>query len=318
MMLDPLSSVLSLLNPRSALTTRLELGGDWCLAFPAYEGIKFNVIQQGQCWLQVEGIDEPMQLQAGDGYLLTDGRPYKLYNRPRLIPRDARALLSEIDEGVVSCGGHEVIVLRGKFTFDQTHSPLLLEALDPVIRLPAAHASVIQWTLQQLWQEVRHPGPGTALTVDHLSHLMLIHGLRAFLEQGGTPSANWLNALADSHIGPVLNQMHAHPAMPWTLDLLASHASMSRTRFTEHFKKLVGMPPLTYLLRWRIRLGMRLLRRSTYSVARIAEELGYESDSAFSQAFRRETGLSPLRYRKAPRVELQTQPAPLAATSKAA
>jgi len=318
MMLDPLSSVLSLLNPRSALTTRLELGGDWSLAFPAYEGIKFNVLQQGQCWLQVDGVAQPLQLQCGDGYLLTDGRPYRLYTHPALPPRDARTLLNQADEGVVTDGGSEVILLRGKFTFDQTHSPLLLEALDPVIRLPMAHASVIQWTLQQLWQEIRHPGPGTALTVDHLSHLMLIHGLRAFLEQGGTPSANWLNALADPHIGPVLNLMHARPAHAWSLDLLASHASMSRTRFTEQFKKLVGVPPLTYLLRWRIRLGMRLLRRSQYSVARIAENLGYESDSAFSQAFRRETGLSPLRYRKSPRVELQTQADPLTPASKAA
>ena len=318
MMLDPLSSVLSLLNPRSALTTRLELGGAWCLAFPAYEGIKFNVIQQGQCWLQVEGIEQPLQLQAGDGYLLTDGRPYLLYSQRGLPTRDAHSLLTHADEGVVCCGGQEVVVLRGKFTFDQTHSPLLLEALDPVIRLPMAHASVIQWTLQQLWEEVRHPGPGTALTVDHLSHLMLIHGLRAFLEQGGTPSANWLNALGDAHIGPVLNLMHANPAHGWCVESLASHASMSRSRFTEHFKRIVGVPPLTYLLRWRIRLGMRLLRRSQYSVAKIAEELGYESDSAFSQAFRRETGISPLRYRKAPRVELQTQPNPMATASNAA
>ncbi len=318
MMLDPLSGVLSLLNPRSALTTRLELGGDWCLAFPAYEGIKFNVIQQGQCWLQVDGIAEPMLLKAGDGYLLTDGRPYRLYSRPGLAVRDALALLTQADEGVVTCGGREVIVLRGKFTFDQTHSPLLLEALDPVIRLTMAHASVVQWTLQQLWEEVRRPGPGTALTVDHLSHLMLIHGLRAFLEQGGTPSANWLNALGDPHIGPALNLMHANPSHSWTVDALASHASMSRSRFTEQFKKIVGVPPLTYLLRWRIRLGMRLLRRSQYSVARIAEELGYESDSAFSQAFRRETGTSPLLYRKAPRIVLQTQAGPQAAANQAA
>lgn len=318
MMLDPLSSVLSLLNPRSALTTRLELGGCWNLVFPAYAGIKFNVLQQGHCWLQLDAGGEPLRLQAGDGFLLTDGRPYRLYTDPAAPPRDARCLLGQADGGVVNHGGQELVLLRGRFTFDQTHSPLLLDALEPVIRLPADHASVVQWTLQELWKEVRQPGPGTALIVDHLAHLMLIHGLRAFLEQGGTPSANWLNALADPHIGPVLNLMHARPAHAWSLDLLAGHASMSRTRFTEQFKKLVGVPPLTYLLRWRIRLGMRLLRRSQYSVARIAESLGYETDSAFSQAFRRETGLSPLRYRKAPRVELQTQPAPLAPASKAA
>jgi AraC-like DNA-binding protein len=306
MMLDPLSSVLSLLNPRSALTTRLELGGEWSLAFPAYEGIKFNVLQQGQCWLQVDGTGEAMQLHTGDGYLLTDGRPYRLSSDPHLPARDARSIVSVADEGVVTYGGCDTVLLRGKFTFDQTHSPLLLDALEPVVRLPMAHASVIQWTLQELWQEVRNPGPGTALTVDHLSHLMLIHGLRAFLEQGGTPTANWLNALTDPHIGPVLSQMHANPAFGWTVDALATHASMSRSRFSEQFKRLVGMPPLTYLLRWRVRLAMRWLRRSQYSVARIAEELGYESDSAFSQAFRRETGLSPLRYRKAPALQLQT------------
>lgn len=308
-MLDPLSSVLSLLNPRSALTTRLQLGGAWSLQFPAYEGIKFNVLQRGACWLQPEQAVEPMPMQAGDGYLLTDGRPYTLSSTPGLPSRDARDIMALGQNGVATLGGDEVILLRGKFTFDSHHAPLLLDTLPALIRLPRAHASVIQWTLEELWGEIRNPGPGTALVVDHLSHLMLIHGLRAFLEDAAHGSANWLTALAHPRIGNVLNLMHAQPAEAWTLDKLAAQAGMSRSRFAEQFKSMVGMPPLTYLVRWRMRMAMRWLRRTQRSVAQIAESLGYESDSAFSHAFRRETGMSPLRYRKAPRVQLQTSAA---------
>ncbi len=305
-MLDPLSSVLSLLNPRSALTTRLELGGPWSLRFPAYDGIKFNVLQRGQCWLKTEDSPEPMQLQAGDGYLLSAGRPYVLTSSPDLAPRDARGIVALAQNGIVNHGGDEVILLRGKFTFDSQHAPLLLDTLPPVIRLPRAHASVVQWTLQELWGEVRNPGPGTALVVDHLSHLMLIHGLRAFLEDTAHGTANWLTALSHPQIGSALSLMHARPAEAWTLEKLAAHAGLSRSRFAQQFRSMVGVPPLTYLVQWRMRMAMRWLRRSQRSITQIAESLGYESDSAFSHAFRREMGLSPLRYRKAPRLQLQT------------
>lgn len=305
-MLDPLSSVLSLLNPRSALTSRLEAGGQWCLRFPAYEGIKFNVVLKGECWLQIDQQPAPLHVRTGDGYLLTDGRPYTLASAPGLPPTDARQVIASARNGVVTHGGSDTVLLRGKFTFDVHHAPLLLDALAPVIPLPMAHASVIQWTLQQLWDEVRSPGPGAALVVDHLSHLMLIHGLRAFFESGMPGAANWFSALAHPQIGGVLNVMHAHPERAWTLERLASHAGMSRSRFAGQFRAMVGVPPLTYLTRWRMRLATRWLRRSERSISQIAEALGYTSDSAFIQAFRRETGTSPLRYRRSPRFRLET------------
>lgn len=296
--MDPLSSVLSLLNPRSALPSRLEAGGDWAIRFPAYDGIKFNVVLAGRCWLDIDPLPAPIALQTGDCYLLTDGRPYRLASNLQAPAIDAATLMANARDGVVRHGGDDTVLMRGKFTFDPSHAPLLMEALAPVIHLPvsSSHASVVQWTLRQLWDEMASPSAGTALVVDHLSHLMLIRGLRAFQESGGLSSANWLTALSHPGIGVALTLMHEQPEVHWTLQQLAQAASMSRSKFAQQFKTMVGMPPLSYLTQWRMRLAMRWLRQEGRSVGAVAEALGYGADSAFSHAFKRATGMSPKRY----------------------
>src|SRR5262249_43526835 len=130
---------------------------------------------------------------------------------------------------------------------------------------------------------------------------MFVQILRAHLATAGTLTAGWLRALGDRGIAPALRLMHADPGRSWRLDELAKAAAMSRTTFALHFRTVAGVAPLTYLTEWRMHLAERALREENMPVAALAQSLGYTSESAFSNAFKRVTGKAPKRYRTAVR-----------------
>ena len=129
--------------------------------------------------------------------------------------------------------------------------------------------------------------------------------LRAYVDQADLPPG-WLRVLADERLRPALSRMHAEPGRPWGLQELARTAAMSRTSFAERFRTVAGIPPLAYLNRWRMLLAQRALRDGDVRVGSLAFDLGYASESAFSTAFKREVGESPLRYRQRLRQEMAT------------
>jgi transcriptional regulator GlxA family with amidase domain len=134
--------------------------------------------------------------------------------------------------------------------------------------------------------------------VEHLTHIMLIEMVRIYLKSEQVqPLRGWLAALADAKIGAALVAMHSAPMQQWMLDELAGSAGMSRSAFSLRFKTLVGTSPLDYLLRWRMRLAGRALSQSRASVSSIGLAHGYDSETAFSAAFKRVIGLSPSAYR---------------------
>ena len=139
--------------------------------------------------------------------------------------------------------------------------------------------------------------PGTQLASAQLSQLLFIQILRAHLTTSSPMPAGWLRALSDARIAPALRAMHADPARSWHLDELARACAMSRTTFAFHFREIAGVAPLTYLTKWRMRLAERALREETTPIAVIARSLGYSSESAFSNAFKRVSGKSPKAYR---------------------
>ncbi len=144
--------------------------------------------------------------------------------------------------------------------------------------------------LDQLVEEQAHPLPGAQLVTEQLSQLLFIQILRAHLEASGPMPAGWLRALADPRLAPALRLMHGDPARSWHLEELASACAMSRTTFAVRFKDIAGVAPLSYLADWRMRLAERALREEDTPVAVLARSLGYASESAFSNAFKRVTG----------------------------
>lgn len=144
--------------------------------------------------------------------------------------------------------------------------------------------------------EIESPSAGTSLVLEHLAQIILVYMLRAHSGNTGRPSG-WLAALADNGVGAALRAMHADVSRRWTLADLSEIAQMSRSAFAAAFKAIVGTAPLTYLINWRMTLAREAVRGSNLSNSEVAAAIGYESESAFSTAFRREIGCSPSQYR---------------------
>jgi AraC-like DNA-binding protein len=150
--------------------------------------------------------------------------------------------------------------------------------------------------MERMRQELREPQPGGFLVAQHLADMMLVQALRLHLAEGLKGGVGWLFALADKQMSAAINAMHADPAHRWTLQELAERAGMSRSTFALKFKETVGASPMEYLTRWRMLLAGDRLANSSDPISVIARSLGYDSESAFSTAFKRAMGCSPRRY----------------------
>lgn len=298
--MDPLSEVLSLLKPRSYLAPALDAGGAWALQFPAQEGIKFDAVIRGTCWLLVEGERGPHRLEQGDGFLLASGRRFVLASDLALPRTDAATIFRAGCDGVARFqGGGDCFLAGGRFAFSVEHADELFGSLPPVLlaRAGSAEAHALLWALDLFAREIHEAHPGGSLSAEHLAHIMLIQVLRLHLGAGEGAGSGWLYALADVQLGAALSAMHAQLARPWTLGELARIAGMSRTSFSAKFKRVVGSSPIEYLTRWRMEVAGARLRNSESSVAAIANAVGYQSEAAFSTAFKRTLGHPPKAHR---------------------
>jgi AraC-like DNA-binding protein len=199
--------------------------------------------------------------------------------------------------------GEDVVCLSGHIDLSRDSGDLLRRALPELIHLraDAAEAPALRWLIGQLAGEMTADRAGSVFASDHLAQLMFVQVLRVCLADADGLPPGWLRALADERLAPALRLMHADPAHPWQLEELARAASMSRTAFAVRFRETAGVPPLTYLLNWRMSLAARALRQDSAPVAVLARSVGYSSESAFSNAFKRTTGVAPRRYRDAAR-----------------
>jgi AraC-like DNA-binding protein len=299
---DPFSDILKVTRAESLVTGGFTAGGRWALRFPAPDKIKFFAVVKGACWVAIDGEAEPVRFDTGDVGLLTAKRSFVLCSELDVEPLDAMSVFSGGRNPVGSIGeGEDFAHIGGHVLLDQASGRLLSDVLPPWIRVPAAspQATSFRWLLEQLVNERAADLPGAQLASAQLAQLLFIQILRAHL-QTSDPMSGWLRALSDPRIAPALRLMHGDPARAWHLEELAEACAMSRTTFALRFRTSAGVAPLSYLAEWRMRLAERSLREEkSKPVAVIAEDLGYGSESAFSNAFKRMTGHSPKAYRAA-------------------
>ena len=254
---------------------------------------------RGSCWVSVAGEAERLRIEAGDCFLLTRGLPFLFATDNPPPPIDSATIYDYAVDGIATCnGGGDFFLIDGRFAFEGDHAGLLFGALPAIVHIRDAtnQAAVLRWALEQLALELKQGSPGGALMADHLAQIMLLQVLRLWLASG--KQSGWLGALADHRLTRALGAMHAEPQRRWTQVELAGLAGMSRTTFAERFRDVVGQTPLDYLASWRMRLAADRLHRSADSVAAIGFSVGYESEAAFSTAFRRVTGRTPMQYRR--------------------
>jgi AraC-like DNA-binding protein len=297
---DPLSDVLSLLKPRSYVSAGFDAGGEWSIQFrDQHEFIKCYAVVSGQCWLSVEGVPDVIRLKSGDCFVLPSGRPFRLASDLALTPADAEPIFSPARYGgVVSYnGGGDFFLVGSRFAVSGNHAGILLGMLPPVVHIwKELDQAALRWSVERMMQELRERQPGSFLVAQHLAHMMLVQALRLHCAQELTGTVGWLFALADKQLSSAINAMHEDPAHRWTLGELAERAAMSRSIFALKFKRKVGVSPMEYLMRWRMLLAGDKLTSSSEPISVIALSLSYESESAFSTAFKRVMGCSPRQY----------------------
>lgn len=298
--MDPLSDVLSLLKPRNYLSAGFEAGGDWAVQFPDQQrGIKSGAVVAGRCWLAVEGVADAALLEQGDSFLLPSGRPFRLATDLALPPVEATAIFNERRTGnmIALNGGSDFSLVSSRFALDGDQALILLRMLPPIVHIRHEPGEDdLRWCCERMMMELRAPKPGGYLIAQYLSHMILVQALRRHLTDRPDNDVGWLFALADRQIGAAIQAMHREPAHRWTLQELGERAGMSRSIFALRFKEMVGETPMEYLTRWRMFVAADRLEYGVERVSALAPSLGYESESAFSTAFKRIMGHSPRQH----------------------
>ncbi|NEA38726.1 AraC family transcriptional regulator [Streptomyces sp. SID11385] len=295
---DALSEVFHLVEIRGLVSGGFAARGPWVARAPLGDPLKLVAMVYGRARLITDGMDGPIGMEPGDVAILNDRSWLRQEGgtgdgpRQEIRPEENFTRLAGADRGT------DDVVIGMAVDLNAAGRALLLRALPPVghVRASAATATSLRAGLDRLFDEVAADRIGSEFAVRQYGQLVLLEVLRAYIGQTELPPG-WLRLLTDERLRPALDLMHASPGKPWSLPELARAAAMSRTSFAERFRTVSGQPPLTYLNRWRILLAQRALRDQDVRIGSLGSGLGYASESAFSSAFKREVGESPLRYR---------------------
>ncbi len=298
-MVDPLSEVIELLKPQAVFTKGISGAGRWGVRYGDFGHPSFAIVIEGACRLAVDG-QQPLTLEAGDFILLPKTPGFTMTGFEPVIPEIIDPHVAALTaEGEVRHGDQDgppsVRILGGYFVFDSEDSGLLVSLLPDQVHVGGVERLSI--VVKLLIEEAAQRQSGRELVLTRLIEILLVESLR--LTQTRDAPAGLLRGLGDARLVEAIRQMHADPARPWTMAELAREAALSRSAFFDRFSRSVGVPPMEYLLAWRMALAKDMLRRQEIDIAEVAERVGYGSASTFSTAFSRHFGQPPGRYAKA-------------------
>jgi AraC-like DNA-binding protein len=261
------------------------------------------MLSRGNCWLNVEGNPKPIPLTGGDCILLGRGTSIVLRDSPRTRPRSTfREIGASANSNVAHYGGGgaPTTIVCGSFSFDRASLKPITQLLPSFILMKAEQARTLALhdTMRALASEMAEQVPGSEIVANRLAEVLFIQILRAHIASGPERNKGWLRAVFDPQIGTALSAIHDRVNTPWTVESLAEAAGMSRSAFAARFKELLGQTPLEYLTEWRMQKAMQLLEQRDKKLIDVARLVGYESDAAFSKAFKRVVGANPGEYTK--------------------
>jgi AraC-like DNA-binding protein len=317
---DPISDIFKTMHVASVVHARLEATAPWglmreggdandaALHLPAAENspsqlAHFGMVSRGNCWLSVGGMPDPLPLTGGDCFLLAPGSTYALRDDPGTHTRSFCEAAPNKDSNVIHYGGGgaPTTIVSGWFRFGQMSVKPLRRLLPDLILIKAdqARTLALHSTLHLLASEMSESAPGVEVMVNRLADILFIQCMRAHIASGSENcKSGWLRAIFDPRIGAALKVMHERVENPWTVQALAVAAGMSRSAFALRFKELLGETPLEYLTNWRMYKATGLLQEDDKKLFEVAKSVGYDSDAAFSKAFKRVLGVAPREYRR--------------------
>jgi AraC-like DNA-binding protein len=300
---DVLTTVLDALEFEGKVFCYAKFTSPWAIRLKRKDFAHFHFFERGEGWVELEETGAATFASSGDlvifphggAHLLRDNRKMKAVNVEELLPcRDALTLRH-------GGGGAETTTVCGAFNFKNQIGHPILPLLPEVIHVPKEQIRSAIWLepmLRLLADEAQNPREGSGSIIGHLTGIIFVQAVRAWIESQPEGRGGWLGALRDKQISSALNLIHQKPSTPWTIAKLASEVGMSRSPFATKFTNLVGEPPLTYLTKWRMNLAAGYLRDNQISIREIAERVGYESQASFTNAFKRNFSVSPRQYKE--------------------
>lgn len=278
--------------------------------------MEYHVMAKGNGWAAVSGLP-PVRLSAGDIVMFPQGDRHVMSSAPGLEPQRANAdwiVARRNDPRPVPIACHrgirepgtlmrvedaDSILVCGFLGCDSRPFSPLVAALPRMLHLPASRAS--DWVTRVIDQAVVESNerrPGGDAVLERLSEMMFVDAARRYLDSLPEDATGWLAGLRDRFVGKALERMHHRPEHDWNVDDLAREVGLSRSALHDGFVRCIGQPPIQYLASWRTQLGAQMLRESDRDVTAIALDVGYDSEAAFSRAFRRMVGMPPAAWRK--------------------
>jgi len=276
----------------------------------AQHAIEYHVVTAGSCWISLVGDNatEPVKLNEGDIVVVPHGDPHVVSSAPGMRAEPNLEVYGKPGEHVavpfqLQTGGDgpsETRLICGFFSCDVRPFNPLLESLPRFMRFgrdSLASHSLLDEFIRFATAEMGNKRAGSQSVLNRLSELMFVEIIRLYMDQLEGSNTGWLAGLRDPLVGRALTLLHARPSHAWTLEQLASEAAASRSVLADRFNDLVGYPPIQYLTRWRMQIAARRLMDPGARVAAVAHEVGYESEAAFSRAFKKFVGQSPGQWR---------------------
>lgn len=312
--MDPLSDVLRALRLSGGIFLEANFTAPWAvlaemtpqdcagLMEPPRRMIAYHVVVEGRLLLSA-GDQPPLEVRAGEIVMLPRNDVHRLASGPEVRAVDSRSILPRAQDGLLRMahgGGGEPTRIYCGFLGTREETIPLLQALPTVLTVDLREGTSHAWveaSVRFAAEELARGRLAAAGMVSRLSECLLAAAVRQHLASAPDLAPGWLKGLADPQVGRALALMHQDLAARWTAESLARAVAMSRSAFTDRFTVLVGQPPIRYLAQQRLHSARLQLRESTLSVAQVAYAVGYESEEAFSRAFKRAFGVPPARWR---------------------
>ena len=295
---DPLSEVISLLQPRTVFSKGISGAGRWAVRYSDFGEPSFCTVLEGSCLLAVDG-EEAIRLKAGDFVLLPATPGFTISGFEPVTPEFIDPKATPVPAGEVRHGrpdgDPDVRLLGGYFVFDSPNVELLVSLLPAVVHVRGIDR--LATLVRLVAEETSAQRSGRDLVLSRLVEVLLIEALRSTPGDDAPPGL--LRGLGDTRLAVAIRQMHEAPARPWTVAQLARTSALSRSAFFDRFTRAVGLSPMEYLVAWRMAIARGLLRQKDMSIADVAERVGYSSASTFSTAFSRHVGQPPRSFARA-------------------
>lgn len=294
--MDPLSDIVALLRPNSVLSKPITGRGRWGVRYAAHDAPGFTIVLKGECWIAF--ADQPaFRMTAGDFLLLPSTPAFALSSHPGVDGALREPTNAPVRHGDPE-GEPDFESLGGAFRIERINAALLLALLPSMILIPASEGRTdrLSAVIALIRDECAREEPGRDMILQRMLEVLLVEALRWRGVARDDDRAGLLNGLRDPVLARVLRAMHADVRSHWTVAGLAKVAGLSRSAFAARFGEVLGCGPIEYLARWRMALAKDALMGGAKTLDRIADEIGYESASAFSTAFRKRLGCSPGRF----------------------